>query len=152
VRGKPTETARPTAVVNHRHALATAAAGREQHWEKPLQDNNIQMGYPAMDASAAHPPQTDDADVAAEATATAVDDLGDLPAVDTRRWVASRKAAVLVAIADGRLTRAAACARYRISEAELRLWERAVECAGVPGLRVTRVQIYREVFEGRRST
>jgi alkylation response protein AidB-like acyl-CoA dehydrogenase len=87
--------------------------------------------------------------VAAEAV---VDTFADLPAVDTSRWVASRKAAVLVAIADGRLSRAAACARYRISEAELRLWERAVECAGVPGLRVTRVQIYREVFDARGST
>jgi hypothetical protein len=80
------------------------------------------------------------------------DPLADLPPVDTNRWVASRKAAVLVAIADGRLSRAAACARYRISEAELRLWERAVECAGVPGLRVTRVQIYREVFAARSTT
>jgi hypothetical protein len=81
-----------------------------------------------------------------------VDPLDDLPAINTTRWVASRKAAVLVAIADGRLSRAAACARYRISEAELRLWERAVECAGSPGLRVTRVQIYREVFEARGTT
>lgn len=72
-----------------------------------------------------------------------------LPPVDTARWVARRKAEVLAAITDGRLTRADACARYRISEAELRLWERAVACAGVPGLRVTRVQIYRPVFEGR---
>lgn len=72
-----------------------------------------------------------------------------LPPVNTTRWVARRKAEVLAAIADGRLTRAAACARYNISEAELRLWERAVECAGVPGLRVTRVQIYRPVFEAR---
>jgi hypothetical protein len=78
-----------------------------------------------------------------------VDTLADLPPVNTNRWVVSRKAAVLTAIAEGRLSRAAACARYRISEAELRLWERAVECAGIPGLRVTRVQIYREVFEGR---
>ena len=73
----------------------------------------------------------------------------DLPPVDTTRWVASRKAAVLAALIDGRLSRADACARYRISEAELRLWERAVECAGIPGLRVTRVQIYREIFEAR---
>jgi hypothetical protein len=72
-----------------------------------------------------------------------------LPPVNTTRWVARRKAEVLAAITDGRLTRAAACARYSISEAELRLWERAVECAGVPGLRVTRVQIYRPVFEAR---
>ncbi|GGE20670.1 hypothetical protein GCM10011529_29160 [Polymorphobacter glacialis] len=73
----------------------------------------------------------------------------DLPSPNTTRWVASRKAQILAAINDGRISRAHACARYRISEAELRLWERAVECAGVPGLRVTRVQIYRSVFEGR---
>ena len=73
-----------------------------------------------------------------------------LPPPDTRRWVARRKAAVVVAIADGRLTRLEACARYGISDIELRLWERAIACAGVPGLRVTRVQIYRPVFEARR--
>lgn len=71
----------------------------------------------------------------------------ELPPVDTTRWVASRKAAVLAAIAEGRLSRVAACLRYDISEAELRLWERAVDCAGVPGLRVTRVQIYRDIFD-----
>lgn len=105
-----------------------------------------------MDASAAHPPKNDEPAVVAMGETEAqvfVDTFDDLPPVDTTRWVASRKAAVLVAIAGGRLSRAAACARYRISEAELRLWERAVECAGVPGLRVTRVQIYREVFEAR---
>ena len=72
-----------------------------------------------------------------------------LPPADTTRWVARRKAAVMEAIAAGVLSRAEACARYRISEAELRLWERAIACAGVPGLRVTRVQIYRPVFEAR---
>ncbi len=74
-------------------------------------------------------------------------DNEELPPVDTTRWVARRKAAVLAAIRAGTLTRLDACARYRISEAELRLWERAVACAGTPGLRVTRVQIYRPVFE-----
>lgn len=73
--------------------------------------------------------------------------LDSLPPVDTNRWVARRKAAVLDAIVAGVLSRADACARYRISEAELRLWEHAVACAGTPGLRVTRVQIYRSVFE-----
>ena len=72
----------------------------------------------------------------------------DLPPADTTRWVARRKAQILAAIAAGKLSRAEACARYRLSEAELRLWERAVKFAGVPGLRVTRVQIYRPVFEG----
>lgn len=74
-------------------------------------------------------------------------DNDELPPVDTMRWVARRKAAVLAAIRAGTLTRLDACTRYRISEAELRLWERAVACAGTPGLRVTRVQIYRPVFE-----
>ncbi len=71
----------------------------------------------------------------------------ELPPPDTKRWVARRKAAVLAAINAGVLTRADACARYGISELELQLWERAVRCAGIPGLRVTRVQIYRPVFE-----
>lgn len=71
-----------------------------------------------------------------------------LPPTDTKRWVARRKAAVLAAINAGVLTRAEACARYHISEIELRLWERAVHFAGVPGLRVTRVQIYKPIFEG----
>lgn len=70
-----------------------------------------------------------------------------LPPADTKRWVISRKAQVLAAIESGIVTRAEACARYGISEAEMRLWERAVACAGVPGLRVTRVQVYRPVFE-----
>jgi hypothetical protein len=72
----------------------------------------------------------------------------ELPPTDTKRWVARRKAAVLAAINAGVLTRAQACARYHISETELRLWERAVHFAGVPGLRVTRVQIYKPIFEG----
>ena len=76
------------------------------------------------------------------------DDDG-LPPIATTRWVARRKAAVVTAIADGILGRAEACARYGISEAELRLWERAIACAGVPGLRVTRVQIYRPIFEAK---
>lgn len=76
-------------------------------------------------------------------------DSDGLPPPDTRRWVARRKAAILNAITAGTLSRADACVRYGLSEAELRLWERAVACAGTPGLRVTRVQIYRPVFEGR---
>lgn len=70
-----------------------------------------------------------------------------LPPPDTRRWVPRRKKAVVDAIAEGRLDRAEARRRYGLSEAELLLWERAVAFAGEPGLRVTRVQIYRPVFE-----
>lgn len=72
-----------------------------------------------------------------------------LPPPDTRRWVVRRKAEVLAAIRGGLLSRAEACTRYRISDEELRLWERAIAFAGVPGLRVTRVQVYRPIFEGK---
>lgn len=75
---------------------------------------------------------------------------GRLPPADTKRWVPSRKADVVQAIRDGVIGRAEACTRYALSLEELRLWERAIDMAGTAGLRVTRVQIYREVFEPRR--
>ena len=73
--------------------------------------------------------------------------IGKLPPPDTVRWVPRRKAEVIAAIRGDLLSRAEACQRYRLSEEELQLWERAIDCAGVPGLRVTRVQVYRPVFE-----
>ncbi len=80
-----------------------------------------------------------------QATATS----GGLPPATTTRWVPSRKADVIRAIRNGVIDRAEACARYALSLEELRLWERAIDIAGTAGLRVTRVQIYREVFEAR---
>lgn len=73
--------------------------------------------------------------------------LAHLPPPDTSRWVPRRKAEVIAAVRGGLLDRAEACRRYALSDEELRLWERAMDCAGVPGLRVTRVQIYRPLFE-----
>jgi len=70
-----------------------------------------------------------------------------LPPADTVRWVPSRKAAVLNAINDGRISLDEACQRWRLSLEEIQLWQRAVDRVGTPGLRVTRVQIYRPLFE-----
>ncbi|WP_156256802.1 DUF1153 domain-containing protein [Sandarakinorhabdus oryzae] len=70
-----------------------------------------------------------------------------LPPSDTVRWVPSRKAAVINAINDGRITVEEACQRWRLSIEEIQLWQRAMDKAGQPGLRVTRVQIYRPLFE-----
>jgi hypothetical protein len=70
--------------------------------------------------------------------------LESLPPPGTQRWVVRRKAEVLAAINGGLLTAAEACARYRLSPEELELWQNAIERAGVPGLRVTRIQIYRD--------
>ena len=83
---------------------------------------------------------------------TSVDDgsaIDRMPPSDTKRWVASRKADVVRGIREGVVTRTEACTRYSLSDEELRLWERAIDAAGTPGLRVTRVQVYREVFESR---
>ena len=75
-------------------------------------------------------------------------DPGDrLPPADTTRWVPSRKADVVRAIREGIIGRAEACTRYALSLEELCLWERAIDAAGIAGLRVTRVQVYRDVFE-----
>ncbi|MEI6485657.1 MAG: DUF1153 domain-containing protein [Sphingomonadales bacterium] len=73
--------------------------------------------------------------------------LDDLPPDDTVRWVPSRKAAVLTAIASGHISLDEACARWRLSIEEIALWRRAMARVGTPGLRVTRVQIYRPLFE-----
>ncbi len=70
-----------------------------------------------------------------------------LPPANTTRWVVSRKAEVVRGIRDGIIGRQEACTRYSISAEELALWERAIDVAGTAGLRVTRVQIYRDVFE-----
>jgi hypothetical protein len=76
---------------------------------------------------------------------TGTDD--DLPPADTARWVPRRKAAVVKAIADGRISLEEACARWNLSMEEINLWQRAMRQIGVHGLRVTRVQIYRPLFQ-----
>lgn len=70
----------------------------------------------------------------------------ELPPPGTVRWVPRRKAAVVAAIRDGRLTRIEACRRYALSEEELQHWEKALACVGEPGLRATRVQVYRPLL------
>jgi hypothetical protein len=66
-----------------------------------------------------------------------------LPPVNTQRWTVRRKAAVLTAVATGKITREEVCRRYQISEEEFLSWQRAYESFGLPGLRSTRLQQYR---------
>ena len=70
--------------------------------------------------------------------------LADLPPKDTRRWVASRKAVVVQAVAAGLLSRKAALDRYALSEEEFDLWAKAVETHGIDALKVTALQRYRQ--------
>ncbi|PQM27008.1 DUF1153 domain-containing protein [Sphingopyxis lindanitolerans] len=72
--------------------------------------------------------------------------LDDLPPPNTTRWVSRRKAQVVAAVEGGLLTADDACWRYRMSHEELATWQRMFERVGVPGLRATRVQHYRERF------
>jgi Protein of unknown function (DUF1153) len=67
-----------------------------------------------------------------------------LPAADTKRWVARRKAVIVNAVRNGALSLDEACRRYQLSVEEFRGWQQAIEAHGVAGLRVTRLQIYRD--------
>ncbi|MBU2993226.1 DUF1153 domain-containing protein [Octadecabacter sp. 1_MG-2023] len=68
----------------------------------------------------------------------------DLPSPTTRRWVASRKALVVQAVACGLLTRADASETYGLSDDELTEWESAVRDHGVNALKATTLQKYRQ--------
>lgn len=73
--------------------------------------------------------------------------LEDLPPQNTQRWVPRRKAEVVAAVNGGLLTVDEACERYALTMEEFVSWQRAVERSGLPGLRVTRTQRYRELYE-----
>lgn len=68
----------------------------------------------------------------------------DLPPSDTKRWVVRRKAQVVAAVRGGLLTLEEARQRYALSVEEFLSWQQAVERYGLPGLRVTRIQDYRQ--------
>ncbi len=69
----------------------------------------------------------------------------DLPPADTRRWVASRKAAVVRAVARRLTAPATALETHGPSHEELSEWEAAVERHGVAALRTTWLQRYRQL-------
>src|ERR1700751_3626957 len=68
----------------------------------------------------------------------------DLPPLDTKRRVTRRKAVVVNAVRAGVISLEEVCRRYDLSVEELLAWQRAIDTHGVPGLRVTRLQIYRD--------
>ncbi|WP_174275191.1 CtrA inhibitor SciP [Sphingomonas bacterium] len=73
--------------------------------------------------------------------------LESLPPVGTSRWVVRRKAEVVAAVDGGLLSFEEVCDRYQISMEEFASWKRAVERSGMPGLRVTRIQHYKSLYE-----
>ena len=69
--------------------------------------------------------------------------VANLPPADTQRWVVRRKAAVVAAVESGKITLEEACRRYQLTEEEFGTWQRAYQAHGLPGLRATRLQLYR---------
>jgi hypothetical protein len=67
----------------------------------------------------------------------------DLPPPDTRRWVASRKAAVVRAVRHGLITRDEALQTYALTDEEFAEWDTAVRRHGEGALRVTALRKYR---------
>ncbi|SFK64866.1 DUF1153 domain-containing protein [Shimia haliotis] len=78
----------------------------------------------------------------------------DLPQADTRRWVASRKAAVVKGVVYGLINQKEALEIYGLSEEEFEQWVKAVTKHGLDALKATTVQKYRQKLaddEGRSS-
>jgi len=73
--------------------------------------------------------------------------LADLPPPETKRWVVRRKAEVVAAVTGGLLTIDEVLARYNLTIEEFASWQRAVDRSGMKGLRVTRLQDYRKLYE-----
>ena len=70
-----------------------------------------------------------------------------LPSPGTTRWVVRRKAEVVAAVNGGLLTIDEVCERYNLTIEEFASWQRSVDRSGMQGLRVTRLQHYRDLYE-----
>lgn len=68
----------------------------------------------------------------------------ELPPSNTKRWVASRKASVVLAVQSGLVDRAEVCGMYDISKEEFDSWVCAVKSHGISGLKTTKLQNYRQ--------
>lgn len=69
----------------------------------------------------------------------------DLPPENTRRWVASRKAAVVRGVIYGLISQDDALDRYDLTEEEFLEWLKAIRTHGEDGLKTTALQKYRQL-------
>ena len=65
---------------------------------------------------------------------------GDLPPPNTKRWVASRKAAVVKAVRLGLISLEEACSLHDLTQDEYSSWQTAVALHGESALRATALQ------------
>ena len=71
--------------------------------------------------------------------------LESLPPGNTSRWVARRKAEIVAAVDGGLLTIDEVLIRYRLSLEEFVSWRRALDRAGIAGLKVSSAQHERDL-------
>ena len=71
--------------------------------------------------------------------------MADLPTPGTKRWVIRRKAEVIAAVRGGLLSLEEACSRYMLTVDEFLSWQSSIDQHGLPGLRTTRIQQYRQL-------
>ncbi|MGB2127779.1 MAG: DUF1153 domain-containing protein [Planktomarina sp.] len=69
---------------------------------------------------------------------------GDLPPPNTKRWVASRKAAVVKAVRFGLISLEEACRLYDLTQDEYSSWQTAVARHGESALRAATLKRYRQ--------
>jgi Protein of unknown function (DUF1153) len=62
-----------------------------------------------------------------------------------QRWTTRRKASVVAAVRGGWVPIEEVCRLYALSAEEIVAWERDLNRHGLPGLRATRLQIYRDI-------
>ena len=67
-----------------------------------------------------------------------------LPSANIIRWTIWRKAEVVAAVHSGLLGLDEACERYRLSIEEFLNWEQLIVAHGLHGLKVKRIQEYRQ--------
>ena len=72
--------------------------------------------------------------------------LSKLPPSNTKRWVRSRKLAVIRAIDAGALTEDDACKRYDLSLEELSSWRFMLQEFGPDALKTTHLKQYRDQY------
>lgn len=69
----------------------------------------------------------------------------DLPPANTRRWVASRKAAVVRGVLYGLISKEEALRRYGLSDEEFMEWCQLIASHGESALKATALQKYRQL-------
>lgn len=70
--------------------------------------------------------------------------MSDLPSENTRRWVASRKEKVVLAVEYGLMKRITALERYSLSDEEFTGWCNVLGKHGAGGLMATKLNQYRQ--------